>query len=321
MMGRFAMLREYAIELMNHWQAKNRYDYHGQRQIKDLKKDITPSIPTTTLTVNEAENEYYRPVVSGVLAIYFSNKTTATDYRSSWFCCWPTQASTLRSLLISYIAPKLADEGSEINVARTVQLEIINHTKQLDLELLEEKIQLTRFLNKYITERQSSWSKMHGVTRAYELTEAFNKCNTLAELDNEKVRFLATGKVGSDYSSLNVFAPSGTNPSSLRGELVTFLLIPTKEERVEFLKTPVLTAAKPSAAVAPVTAISSTIEIKQDVNVRDKFLQDLPTMAVGDIAHELRINNFDGPKYQEKNAPAEQSSSWWCFPGLRNMFG
>jgi hypothetical protein len=303
----YVMVQDYVNELVDHWLVKNKWNLHGQRRAKDLKLRIKGDEKETDPVKKEYSlwaatcNFLFRGVTESDGHTYITRKPSVS----------------LRGMLMSYLAPTLAptvfSDARSIESQDLIQKNIKAHLELQGAPLLQRKIDFTRFLNRYILKRTHEWTKMHGISRAYELTEVINQCKTQTELDNALVKFMCTGEVAaSDYSFWNINKPSGTHASSLRGELATFLLMNEEERKIVLVGSPATYAAK-APAVAPVAVAAPAVK---DNTVRDQFLRDLPNLSATDIATKLGLGHFDEDTFA---LDEDNRASWNCFC-LPNIF-
>jgi hypothetical protein len=335
------LLKQYTVALIHHWSMKNKYNFQGQRRCTDLIKDLSDSIKP------EQEISDNRNKLARVLAKFWVQGETLNA--GSHYCLFPYRISglkdsSLRGTLIPLITPG-------VNVAQLNQLTPVTiaadfikpqlnalEEKPGFAEFLRRKSSLLCFLNQYIATHAQSWNKWHGVNRAFELADILTKCKSEAELNVALANFIHTGKVGSDFNTLNIHAASSLDDFALRGGLIKFLFEPEAEHNKLILTdTPKLIPMKPKTMkVAKVKPLEPYQEVLEDIeqteeqemqleeNAHTKFLKSLPTLTPAMIANQLfkfPVEDFDQPLAAQAAVAEENSSSWWCLPSLSRILG
>jgi hypothetical protein len=300
----YVMVRDYVNELIDHWVLVNKWSLHGQRRAKHLKLMLKDDSQEETEAAESKKNSQIIATAAketnvwNVLMGFIKKGTISPEDNNAWITRRPS--TSLRGMLITYIGPDLANKDVATLHPQTIRAAIKAHMQSINTDLLQSKTELSNILNKYITSRSHEWSKMHGVARANALFEIINQCKTQQELDNALVKFLRTGEVAAcDESFWNFHKPSGTDPSSLRGELASFLLLNEEERKEKLIDSPMIIGAKPSARVAPTARVTEAKEISEEIkeekidsNVRDIFLTKLATMSSAQIAAQLKLFHY-----------------------------
>jgi hypothetical protein len=237
-MSYFLTMKHYAKTLIEHYIAiQGKYNQYGKdRAGKFLTKINAIKAPVAGIQDDEI---YSLTSLTADIATFDKTGQSENDLRWNSRLYSPSLASgfsltSLRGMFISYftkpmdkpIQTKTLKEIQQ-NVGSTISdMRIANEHDIWDKQgLIDRKIALTQEMNTWINTQASVFGRSHGVKRAIELTQMINQATSQKDINIILVKFASTGTTPeADGSKLNIYRPSGTTVTSLRGWILFHLL-------------------------------------------------------------------------------------------------